>query len=216
MIQKMAVPQKNYEPITVVAGDTISFIRYLSNYLASAGWQLEYNLRGGAQAIQFLSTASGDSHSVIVAATVTETWLPGAYLMEGFAVNAGTGERERIYLNNLTITPDLSTAGGDEVVTTHAQRMIALIEGVQEEKFTHDILNSDVEGTRIMRLTPPQLREEYNYWIQIRSNEIKIANSKAGRSNGRNRFTVFTDPSGQAMGQFGALPPIFPFGGEQP
>lgn len=209
----MAIPQSNFEPVSVVQGDTISFIRAFGDYPASQGWHLEYNMRGGAAPIQFSSSAQADSHVILVTAATTETWLPSEYILEGFAVNSTTGERERIYLNNLTVTLDTATAAPDVDIRTHAQKMIELIENVQLGKYKHDLLNTDVEGTRIMRLTPMQLREEYQWWLSQRKQEVAKANALAGRSNGRNRFEVFVDPAGQGLSQFGALPPIFPFGG---
>ncbi len=210
----MSVPQKSYEPRNIAAGDTLSWARYLSNFPASAGWQLTYELRGNGQAIEFESTANGDSHVILVPAATTALWLPAEYVMEGFAGNVASSERQRIFLNNLTVGINLETAPPDEDVKTHAQKMVEIIQGVQSGKNRHDILESDVEGTRIKRLSPKELRDEYNYWVQIRQTEIKAENSRNGRSNGRNRFTVFTGNGVASVGQFGALPPIFPFGGQ--
>ena len=171
------------------------------------------SLRGNGQQIEFSSIAKGDTHEINVPKGTTATWLPAEYIMEGFAGNVSTGERQRVYLNNLSVLENLETAAPDADQRTHAQKMVELIQAVQLGKSTHDILESDVEGTRIKRLSPKELRDEYNYWVQIRQNEVKKMNSESGRSNGRNRFTVFTDPSGASIGQFGALPPIFPYGG---
>lgn len=210
------VPQRHFEPVQIVQGDTINFIRYFGNYPASQGWQLQYNLRGGAQPIQFSSVANGDSHVVNVATAITATWLPNQYEMQGFAVNATTQERERIYFNNLLISTDLSAAAPDVDVKTHAQKMLMAIEAVQLGKFRHDILESEVEGTRLTRLSPIQLRQEYYWWLQRCREEVARDNAKAGRSNGRNRFTVFVDPAGQGINQYGALPPTFPYGNGYP
>jgi hypothetical protein len=212
----MAVPQKQFEPIKINAGDTLSWIRFFSDYPASAGWQLVYEIRGQGQAIEFKSTASGDSHVILVASNVTLTWLPQSYVMVGYAENVATGERRQVYENSLTIAPNFENADPALDTRTHAQKMVELIQGVQLGKFKHDILESDVELTRIRRLTPKDLRDEYNYWVQIRSNEIKAENSKNGRSNQRNRFEVFVDPAVSSVGQFGALPPLFPYGGTIP
>ena len=204
---------KNYEPNQFTAGDTLTFQRYLGQYPASAGWQLQYTVKSDSNSYSFNSTPNGDSHVVTVAAAGTAKWIAGEYEMEGYAVNAGTSERARIFLNNLTVSPNLADANTVTEMQTQAQQMSALIEAVQLGKATHDILESEVEQTRIKRLSPKELRDEYNYWKQIRQNEIRKANSISGRSNGRNRFTVFTDPNGASIGQFGALPPIFPYGG---
>lgn len=201
---------KNYDPIQITAGDTLTFQRSLGDFPASQGWQLTYSLRGNGQDIEFSSTASGDTHVINVTAAETAGWLPGQYVMEGFAENANTSERQRIYINNLVVGINLPASAPDVDVKTHAQKMIELIQKVQTGKLAHDILESDVEGTRIKRMSPKELRDEYNYWLQIRKNEVRVANSKQGRSNGRNRFTVFSDPNGASIGQFGALPPIYP------
>lgn len=212
----MAVPKKYHEPIQITAGDTLYWCRNFSDYPASGGWSLDYELRGGAQPISFQSVANGDEHDITVASAVTALWLPAQYIMEGYAINPGTSERERIYKNNVLVSLNYQGAAPDVVVTTHAQRMLSLIEAVQEGTATHDIIESDIEQTRIKKMSRKELRDEYNYWRSIRMNEIRVLNAKSGRSNGRNRYEVFVDPAGQTIGQFGALPPIFPYGGGRP
>jgi hypothetical protein len=210
-----AVPQKQYEPIQITAGDTLSWIRYFSDYPASAGWQLTYSIRGNGQQIDFSSTANGDSHVILVEAAVTATWLPAAYEMEGYAENIASALRERIYKNNLTISQNLEGSSGDTDTRTFAQKMLELTQKMLADALAHNVVESDVEGTRIKRMLEADLQKRYNYWLQIRGNEIKKENSQNGRSNGRNRLEVFVSPSGQSIGQFGALPPVWPFGGPQ-
>ena len=211
----MAVPQQTFEPRQITAGDTLSWTRYFSNFPASAGWFLDYELRGEGQAISFQSTANGDSHVILVTAATTAVWLPQQYVFEGFAINTALAQRQRIFFNNLFIGINLPTSAADVDVKTHAQNMLELIESVQLGKYKNDILESDVEGTKIIRLSPSELRKEYLYWKNERMNEIRAANARAGRSNGRNRFEVFVDPAGGGAAQFGALPPpIWPFGGQ--
>jgi hypothetical protein len=206
----MSVPQKTFEPQKIAAGDTINFVRAFSNYPASKGWSLKYEMRGGAQAIEFTSTAQGDSHAVTVASSVTALWLPKLYVLDGYAENSGTGERQRVYSNAIEIAPNLEAAAPDLDVRTHAQKMLELIEAVQIGKAAHDIIESDVEQTRIKRLSPAELRDEYNFWLFRRQQEIQAKNASNGRATGRNRLVQFVDPSGGGVNQFGALPPIFP------
>jgi len=208
----MAVPNKQFEPLKLAAGDTINFLKGLPDYPASQGWSLKYEARGGAQPIEFVSASIGDSHQVTVPAATTAGWLPGNYQLVGYAENAAAGEREQFYQNFLTITPNMEGADGDLPVETHAQKMIRLIEAVQEGKATHDILESDIEATRIKRLSPKDLRDEYDYWLFRRGLEVKKADANTRGVNKRNRLTRFTDPAGGTSGQFGALPPINPFG----
>lgn len=207
----MAVPVKTNEPLIIAAGDTIAFTRALQNFPASQGWSLKYEIRGLGAAIEFTSVAQGDSHSISVSSATTSAWVTGDFVLAGYAVNSGTAERIQFYLNNLTITENLVTATDQESQQTHAQKMIALIEAVQLGKATHDILESEIEQTRIKRLSPKELREERYSWLAERQREVAKENAANGRSNGRNRYVAFVDPTGSGLGQFGASP-IYPFG----
>lgn len=207
----MSVPVQTAEPLTFSAGDTVSFLKTLQDFPASSGWQIKYELTlaTGAAPIEFVSTAQADSHKILVAAATTAAWAAGDYVLSGYAVNSGTSERAQVYLNVCKVTANLQTSSASQ--ETHAQKMLRLIEAVQLGKATHDILESDIEQTRIKRLSPKELREERNYWLAERQREIQKANVAAGRSNGRNRYVAFVDPAGGGIGQFGASP-IYPLG----
>ncbi len=206
----MSVPQRSQEPVKIAAGDTISFVRGLDNFLPTAGWFIKYEVRGGTQVIEFESVAQGLGHAVLVPSATTAAWLPGRYVLVGYAENTGTGERERVYYNNLEIAPNLEGSQGDVNVLTHNERMVALIQAVQEGAATNNILVSEVEQTRIQRLTPQQLREELTFWEFRVQAERRRANAQAERASGRNRLIQFVDPAAAGVNQFGALPPIYP------
>lgn len=176
----MAIAPKTFEPQTLAAGDTISFLKALADYRVDAGWALEYELSGPVN-YEFTSTANGNSHQLTVAAAVTAAWLPGEYELSGFAVNAGTDERVQIYKAQLVVTPNV--AAGQVAAKSHAQKMIELIEPVMLGKAQHDILESDIEGARIKRLAPKDLREEYNYWVTIRKAELDAQRTAQGLGN---------------------------------
>lgn len=197
----MAITPANFEPQQLAAGDSISFLKGLANYTVENGWALEYELSGPTGNYEFTSVASGNSHQLTVAAAVTATWLPGEYELIGAAVNADTGERVQIYQGRLLLRPNV--VGGDAAPQTHAQKMITLIEGVMLGKAGHDILESDIEGTRIKRLSPQDLRAEYNYWKGVRAGEIDAERAAAGLPNRRKiipRFEV-TNPMRLPIGR---------------
>ena len=62
------------EPESLVAGDTVTWQKTLSDYPASDGWVLSYRLINAAGNIDITSSASGDDHLVSVAATATAGW----------------------------------------------------------------------------------------------------------------------------------------------
>jgi len=198
----VAIAPATQEPLQITAGDTVSFLKTLGDYPAGAGWGLTYEASGAVN-YEFTSVASGNSHQLTVAAAITAGWLPGDYQLLGYAVNAGTAERRQIYQASLTIRANIPA--GAAAPQTHAQKMIALIEAVQLGKAGHDILESDIEGSKIVRLSPQQLREERAYWVRIRDGEIDAERAAAGLPN-RNkikpRFQVksFTVPVGYGPG----------------
>lgn len=186
------------EPLQLAAGDTVSFLKNLPDYPASQGWSLEYELSGNLS-FQFASVASGDSHQVDVAAADTALYVPGNYELRGFAVNAGTGGRAQIYQAPCPVTPNL----GAVVQKTFAQKMVDVIESVLLGKAAHDILESDVEGTRIKRLSPAELRKEHAYWFTVRQNEIDGERATAGlpsRNKIKPRFQITS--TGPLLGGF--------------
>jgi hypothetical protein len=180
----MALNPATLEPRELVAGDSISFRRVLADYPAGDGWALEYELSGPVN-FEFTSAADGNAHLCTVAAATTAEWIPGEYLLCGFAVNASAAERVEIYRAQFVVTPNV--AAGQAAAQTHAQKMILLIEAVQLGKAGHDILESDIEGSRIKRLTPRELREEYAYWKGVRENELAAEAVRNGRAN-RNKI----------------------------
>lgn len=190
------------EPIEFAAGDTLTFTRSISDYLASAGWALTYELRGGSQPIEFASIADGDSHKVTVTAAVTATWLPGDYVLAGYAIKGA--ERHQIYVGDFPVSADFQSSPGDEPVTTFAQRMVEKLELVMEGKADNDLLESRIGETMFKYLSPAELRTEHGYWVSVRRQEIAKERAKSGLPTGnkiRPMFRVATPGAG--VGMFG-------------
>lgn len=170
------------EPIQITAGDTISFTKSLADYLASEGWSLKYTLRGGAEAIEFTSTASGDDHVLLVAAATTALWLPAEYTLTGLAEKGG--ERHVIYMATLPVLANVESDDAQQA-TTHAQRMLAKLEAVLEGKAGDDILDSEIEGTVIRRMPFDQIYKLRAKYKREREAEVVRENIRNGKPSGR-------------------------------
>lgn len=208
---------ENREPILFTQGDTLCFDKYLPHYLPSDGWQLLYEIRSANQptnpAIEFQSTPDPTNtfHEINVAEGVTATWLAGDAIMVGFAVNAGKNERHQIYYNALSITPNLGTGVNNVDVSTHAQRMIPLLEKALEELAQHTMNETDIEKVRIMREKRMDFEKQLAWNKQLRANEIAIENVAAGRPSGNKIVPVFNIiPYGGPGVGGGPLNPFFP------
>lgn len=186
------------EPISFVQGDTLNFNRRLGNYPGSMGWTLLYELRGGAQPISFTSaplSPGSDSFSILVQSSVTEAWIPGEYILVGYAVNAtdNPAQRFQFFENALPITADYATLPGDADVTTHYQRMVTALQAVMEGKAVHDLKVTRIEMTMIERLTFAEMQQAYATYYQLRQNELDGLRSKArlpSRNKIKPRFNI--------------------------
>ncbi len=172
------------EPQEFAAGDTLSFRRTLGLYSPTDGWSLKYEMRGGAQPIEFESTADNGSHLVNVLPAVTSGWLPAEYNLSGYAVHAPDGERHQIYFAPIVVLEDQVAAPGDEDQRTFAQKMVEQLEATMLAKAGDDLARSAAGDTGFWFLTPEQLRAEHAYWTLVRRNEIKKQRAKSGRPTG--------------------------------
>lgn len=172
------------EPQEFSAGDTLIFERSLPDFPASAGWSLDYELRGQTQAISFQSVADNDAHKITVLPAVTVQWIPGSYVLTGYALLASTGERHRIYYGTLDVFENKIGLAGDAPEKTFAQQMVEQIELVLLAKAGNDLALSRLGETEFRYMTHEQLRMEHGYWKSVRLNEIAKLNAKQGRPTG--------------------------------
>lgn len=178
------------EPLIHAAGDTLEFQRSLPDYSSANGWSLLYELRAGNGdvAANAASSASGASHLIEVddfAAGVE----PGDYVLVGFVVNGS--ERHQIYYSALTVLADLGTQASAGPITTHAQRMIPLIEAQLERLALHELDTSNVQDTELRRVQRMELTKQLAWNKEIRQNEINHQNMRNGRGNGNLITTRF-------------------------
>jgi len=96
------------EPISAVAGDTISWTKSLSDYPASAGWALTYafRLQQGAGALNITASTSGDNFSATITAAQSALMTAGIWIWSSYVTLAG--ERHHIGKGQLTLSPNLA------------------------------------------------------------------------------------------------------------
>ena len=177
------------EPLLFAQGDSLIFQRSLPDYLPSNGWSLLYEIRSSDQstipAIQFTSTpdATNTLHEINVLPAVTALWLPGENVLVGYVVNV-SGERHQIYYAALEIVANLGTTANTVDVTTHAQRMIPLIEAALEKLAIHSMNETNIQHVQILREKRMDLEKQLGYNKEIRANEIAQENIRNGRPGG--------------------------------
>lgn len=200
------------EPLTFAIGDTLTFGRYLPDYLPANGWTLLYEVRGGANGdtpVEFTSTTNGSGFTMTVDAATTAQWVAGDYILAGFAVNATAVPpvRHQIYYGEFVLGQNL---GDDDTTapTTHAQRMIALIEGQLEQLAQHSLHATTVERTELIRVTRESLEKQLGINIEKRRAELAAESVANGRPSGNKIVPQFNITGGICT--IGS--PTWPFG----
>ena len=67
------------EPSSIIAGDTVKWLKSFADYSALDGWSLEYRLINANHHIDIVATAQGSDFLINVAANVTTSWIADEY-----------------------------------------------------------------------------------------------------------------------------------------
>lgn len=123
-------------PKTITAGITLNFRVNLTAYPASSGWSLVAYLRGNAT-IDLQSQADGNQHLFNIPAQVTKNYKAGHY---GYSLRAihSTGLIDEIESGVVEIKADLASITDNTDLRSHAQKTLAAIEAVIENRATLD------------------------------------------------------------------------------
>ena len=115
------------EPASLVAGDTVTWKKSLSDYPASDGWVLKYRLINSAGRIDITAATSGDDHLVTVAAATTAGWTAGTYTWQAY-VDGVSSQRFTVGAGTLDVKPDLAAEAAGYDTRTTAKKTLDLID----------------------------------------------------------------------------------------
>jgi len=148
-----SIPTK--EPTEITAGDTWTWSRSLSDYLASDSWTLSYALVNVDNLITITATADGDDHLVEVAAATTAGYAPGSYNWQAYVIKSG--ERYQVDSGVLEVKPNFAeqTAGYDG--RSHVKKVLDALDALIEGKATSDQLAYSIAGRSISKMSPEEL-----------------------------------------------------------
>ena len=119
----------------------------------------------------------------------------GEYVLSEEIICAPDGkypnEKHQIYYSELVITPDLGGGGAAKPQTTHAQRMLTLIESQLEYMASHVLSMTEAQKTKWEMVQRPQLMTQYKFYLAKRTNEMQIQNARNGRPPGNTQEPIF-------------------------
>lgn len=175
------IPTK--EPASVVAGDTIQWKRSLPDFLASAGWALNYRLINAAGRIDITSTADGDDHSISVAAADSQGYAPGSYTWTAYVTK--DQDRHTIGSGTMVVKPDLAAQTSGYDTRSHAVKTLEAIEAVIEGRATQSHLSYSIMGREMRFIEVSDLlvfRDKYRREVEREKAAERVANGKRPRN----------------------------------
>jgi hypothetical protein len=180
----VSIDTSNPEPISIIPGDTVKWTRSLADNPASAGWALSYELLNAQHRYQIAASADGDAHRVVIPASTTETYAPGAYDWRARVTNAD--EVYTVATGRLTVAPSFGAAAD---VRSHARRTLDAIEAVLEGRASSATAEYEINGRRLKYIPLNELHA-------MRSKYQREVAAEEGKSGSRG-------VSGRIMVRFG-------------
>ncbi len=166
------------EPSEITAGDTATWKKSLSDFLASDSWVLTYALVKTNKLIEIIAAADGDDYLVEELPTVTTDWDPGIYHYQAYVTKAT--ERYQVGEGTIEVLEDFATTTGFDG-RSHAKKTLDAIEAVLEDKATQDQLSYSIGGRSLSRFSWEELTGARNYY---RAEYLK-EERKAGRASSK-------------------------------
>lgn len=140
----MSIPLPTTEPISVFAGDFITWLKTLADYPAPT-YSLSYRLLGSGEALTISTTASGTDHlieypgasSTNPVVVGSDSWAAGFYTLTPIVTEVATSRRVTLPALPLTVlaNPDTATAADTR---SHARKVLDAVEAVIEGRASTD------------------------------------------------------------------------------
>lgn len=171
------------EPNVLVAGDTWTWKRSdLGSDYPTSAWVLSYAARkcgAGATSIAIEASPSGSDYVITVPAATTAGFDAGQYDWAAYLTRESDSARVQIGDGRWTIKPNLATSTADP--RTHAEKVLAAIESVLENRATKDVESYTIEGRSLTRMKVSELlvlRDRYKAEVNV---ERRAARGQSSR-----------------------------------
>ena len=176
------------EPDDLVAGDLWQWKRPdLTTDYPTASYDLQYVARIEGGTTDITLTATGGEFTISVPSATTAGYTAGRWHWTAFIVRKSDSERAQIGDGVFVVAPDPANVDTDP--RTHAQKTLAAIEALLENRATKLDESYSINGRSLTRLSPEELMNwRAKYRREVRNEKVAAAR-KAGKSTGR-KFAV--------------------------
>lgn len=179
------------EPKRITAGDTVSWLKSISDYPASAGWSLSYTLINATGKIAIDAVAQGEDYLVSIPANVSAEYTPGAYPF--VAVVTKAGERHTVGRGSIIVDPDLAAQAGGYDTRSNARiildnLLLAYRTASADQAFVQDY---EVAGRRLSFNAKADWIIEIDYWKREVAKELRAKRLADGLDAGTKVYVRF-------------------------
>lgn len=161
------------EPTQITAGDSLSWVRHLTDYPAGLGWVLHYVLMcAGKNPITIDGTASGDDHQVDLTAATTEGWAAASYRWTAFLTN-GT-QRVTLGSGAVDVLPDPTKVDASYDPRSENQKILDAITAVLAGELTNPLVKYRIQGReaeRYSRMELLKLQTIYQHRVAVETGQ---------------------------------------------
>lgn len=189
----------DFEPSTILAGDTVKWDKTLDEYPPSGSWQLNYYLRARSSATLItlawgsVITGAASTFNIVIPAATTAAWAVDDYGIFGEVSKAG--ERFNIFSGSLSVKVNPSATAAAYDGRTSARKTLDALESMLQGNASREERMIQISGPGFSRqldlLSPEQLIKAHVYWTRIVKDEETSARVAAGMGTGRKILTRF-------------------------
>ncbi|WP_444891773.1 hypothetical protein ACJJIQ_00055 (plasmid) [Microbulbifer sp. ANSA003] len=170
------------EPTVMIAGDSISWSRTLTDYLPEDGWTLTYRLVSVGKSYVINTTADGSAHQVALTSADTAAWLDGEYSLVAWVEN-GT-DRYTIGSLRVRIKPDPTSADYDP--RSHAEKMLEALRELLQKKAGSGKQAVTVDGQTVTFNTWDEMVQAEKYYTgKVKAQRRRARDKRTGRKSNR-------------------------------
>lgn len=151
-------------PLELAVAETARFSMTFAEFSPLDGWAATIYFAGPVE-VSLPGVPSGNGFDFSIADDTFST--TGRYAWEVIAVHALNSERCRLASSRITIAPDLSQAVGLGDQSTHAERMLAIIEEALEDKAAAGLKGYTIAGRSVDNYTLDELTKMHGHFARI-------------------------------------------------
>lgn len=183
-------------PYFLISGDTWEWERDLSEYPASEGYTLKYNLNRKSSAgslIQISSVPDGDTHHVTVDSNDTGAYTTGKYQYVEY-VESGTGEdveKRTVHIGETEILANPTTSTD---IRTVNQKILDAIDAMVLGKATKDQKSYTIKNRTLERYSIEELMPLRSYYATLAEKDKDKLEELFGKTS-KGIYGKFTKPS---------------------